>query len=192
MKRRDVLKYTAYATGAALSSPLLNSILSGAVNNFIKVVGDYTPQLFNEKQFLLIQHLADTILPKTDSPSASEVKVPETIDSIVGNVYGKGQQKTYLKRFTALENYLNKAAGRKNFIELNSTQKLELIKKLETPEVVVSGDIRQAYLEVKQQTISYYLITEEISKNHLNYLPVPGHYDPCISLDDVDGKAWAL
>ena len=30
------------------------------------------------------------------------------------------------------------------------------------------------------------------TKTLLNYLPVPGSYEPCIELSEVNGKAWAL
>ncbi len=48
------------------------------------------------------------------------------------------------------------------------------------------------YTEVKQQTIAYYLASEEISTKYLNYLPVPGEYKACIPLSEVGGKAWAI
>jgi len=51
---------------------------------------------------------------------------------------------------------------------------------------------KSAFLEIKQQTIAYYLSTEEIATKYLNYLPIPGKYEPCISLESVGGKAWAL
>ncbi len=40
--------------------------------------------------------------------------------------------------------------------------------------------------------IILYLSTEEIGLNFLNYLPIPGPYESCISLEEVNGKAWAL
>ncbi len=48
------------------------------------------------------------------------------------------------------------------------------------------------YNQLRQQTISYYLSSEEICTNYLNYLPVPGKYEPCITLEEAGGKAWAI
>jgi len=50
----------------------------------------------------------------------------------------------------------------------------------------------ETYNQIRQQTISYYLSTEEINTKYLNYLPVPGKYQPCISLEEAGGKAWAI
>jgi len=36
------------------------------------------------------------------------------------------------------------------------------------------------------------MVTEEIATNYLNYLPVPGAYEGCITLESVGGKAWAI
>ena len=49
-----------------------------------------------------------------------------------------------------------------------------------------------AMIGFKQQAVTYYLSTKEIATEYLNFLPIPGVYEPCISLDSVDGKAWAI
>ena len=188
MKRRDVLRYAALATGAAVSTPLTSSILSGVASRFLKLKSGYAPQLFNTTQFEFLTALADTILPKTDSPSASEVGVPGTIDGVVFEVYpNKGQN--YMRGFDALMSYLDKEAGNKRFAALDDTGKLKAITKLEGAR---NSATKRSYLEVKQQIISYYLSSEEIGENYLNYLPVPGYYDPCVTVESVGGKVWSL
>lgn len=181
MKRREVLRYTAYATGAAISAPLLSSILSGCTEIDDSLDGQ---QFFGKRDFEFVKNLADTILPKTDSPSASEVGVHTTIDAMVGTVYNKKDRAAYKKGFSSLVAHLG------NFPDLDAKEKLELLQNLE--EGNASDDVRKAYTDFKQQTIAYYLSTEKIGKNYLNYLPVPGDYESCISLDEVGGKAWAL
>ena len=189
MKRRDVLKYAAWATGTAISSPLMHSILSGAAGNFKNTGSSYVPKFFSEEQFKLLTALADTILPKTDSPSASEVGVPNKIDGIVSAVYPKNAQAGYLDRFKTLAKYLDGSAGNLTFAGLDGDSKLEVLRKLES---AGNNATRWTYLEVKQQVISYYLTSEEIGENYLNYLPVPGYYDPCVTVESVGGKAWSL
>jgi len=51
---------------------------------------------------------------------------------------------------------------------------------------------KAALLDIKQQAVAYYLSTKEIATNYLNYLPIPGEYEPCISLESVNGKVWAI
>lgn len=185
MDRREVLKYTALLTGSAICAPLLNSILTGCVPNREDKSTGYQPQFFNDAQFELLQEVVDTILPKTDSPAATEAGVHQTIDSIVAKVYTKEQQEDYLNKFTALEKYLDE----KDFMDLDQDKKVQLLKSLDQANAEA---IHQAFIHLKQQTVAFYLSTEKIVTNYLNYLPVPGEYEPCISLSDVGGKAWAI
>lgn len=177
------------ATGAALSSSLLASIWSGCSTK--KVTG-YQTKFFNSTEFDLVTSLVDTILPKTDSPSASEVGVDQTIDAIIAGVYKAEDKEAYAKRFSTLLAHLNAEASSSSFIKLSSAEKLTVLKNLEESKENVSTDVRQAYMEFKQQTVAFYLSSEEIGEKFLNYLPVPGEYIACISPEDVGGKAWSI
>lgn len=188
MKRRDLLKYTALATGAALSAPLISSLLTSCASEVTDTAGTDQLHFFNQQEFELVSDLVDLILPKTDSPSASEVGVHHMIDAMVGTVYLENDKSAYKKRFTALTAHLDKTAGGKAFLQLEPNQKLDLLKQLSGSKE--AAEIGQALLNFKQQTVAYYLSTEEIGENYLNYLPVPGEYNSCITLEEAGGKAW--
>jgi len=191
MNRRDILKYTAYATGAAVCSPILGTILAGCSTDSSNYPDDYIPQFFNEDEFRVINSMVDTILPKTSSPAASEVGVDKMIDTFVGTVYSETDREGYREHFAKLNVYLTNQAGGRAFNKLSEARKLTLLQQLELQDSIPE-DVKRAYLELKQQTIAYYLTTEEVAKNFLNYLPVPGEYEACIPLADMGGKAWAL
>ncbi|NNC96373.1 MAG: gluconate 2-dehydrogenase subunit 3 family protein [Chitinophagales bacterium] len=186
MKRREILKYTAYVTGAALSAPLISSILSGCQSEAASTAADSALTFFSGKEFKQLKAIVDAILPKTDSPSATEVGVHQMIDTMVGTVYRGDDQKKYKEGFDVLLQHLG------NFASLKSEKQLEVLSALSRSESNETNDARDALLDIKQQTVAYYLTTEEIGKNYLNYLPVPGDYEACISLESVGGKAWAL
>ncbi|MEL7533997.1 MAG: gluconate 2-dehydrogenase subunit 3 family protein [Bacteroidota bacterium] len=181
MKRREVLKYTAYLTGAALSAPLVSSILSGCNPEASTQGVAFDPQFFNPDQFSLLSRVLDTILPKTDSPAATEVGVPRMVDHMLSTVYTQEDRADYQKGFAALKAYLT-----------DTEDLTTALQTIEAKDPSVSEAVQNAYLALKQQAIAYYLSTETIGKNFLNYLPVPGKYKPCIKLAEVDGKAWAL
>jgi len=192
MKRREILRYTAFATGAIVGAPLLGTILSGCKTDGVDNSVDNSLQFFNKQDFAMVKDLIDIILPKTESPSASEVGVHKMIDSMVGTVYNNEDRAAYKIGFSSLISYLEKQAGGKDFIDMEADKKLDLLQKLDHADGNDSENVSKAYLDLKQQTIAYYLSTEEIAKNYLNYLPVPGDYESCIPLADVGGKAWAL
>lgn len=196
MNRRDILKYTALATGAAISAPLTSILLSGCKTE--PPVENYLPKFFQKKEFELVKKLIDLILPKMDSPSASEVGVHQTIDRMIAEVYDAEKQADFKRDFAAFAENLN-AAG---FSNLKNEGQIDFLQKLELSESPASEKTgtekkqprppRDVFIDLKQQTISYYLSTEEISTRFLNYLPVPGEYQPCISLEEAGGRKWAI
>lgn len=190
MKRREILIYTAYMTGAAVSLPLMSTLVSGCKTDTVARAVDFKLSFFTEEEFAFVKGIVDTILPKTDSPSASEVGVHKMIDSMVGTTYKDEDLKKYRAGFDTFASFLKDKGGDKNFIDLSQHEKIKVLKELDASKDHESA--RAAYLELKQQTVAYYLTTEEIGTNFLNYLPVPGEYQGCIDLAEVNGKAWAI
>jgi hypothetical protein len=178
MTRREILKYTSLLTGTAIAAPLMTSVLSGCHEGHT-AVADYEPQFFSSEDFSFLTELIDVILPKSDSPAASEVGVHQLIDKMVAEVYDEPAQKAYQEQFSALKNGLADHQGDDLLTALNNL-------------LTDTGSAsRGALLTIKQQTVAYYLSTEEVSMNFLNYLPVPGEYEGCITTESVGNKAWA-
>ncbi|MCB0547742.1 MAG: gluconate 2-dehydrogenase subunit 3 family protein [Phaeodactylibacter sp.] len=192
MERREVLKYTALLTGAAVSAPLWGTILSGC--NTASTESAETGRLlfFSPEEFALVTCLVGLILPKTDSPSATDVGVDYTIDSMVGAVYKETDKSNFKKGFDALSDYLNNATEGQGILNLESGRQLSLLQELDGSKDARWEEARRAFLDLKQQTIAYYLSTKEIATNYLTYLPVPGAYKACITVEEAGGKAWAL
>lgn len=186
MKRREILRYTALATGSAICMPLLNALLTGCATGERQQADGYRPQFFTEDQFELLKTLVDTILPKTDSPCATDVSLHQTIDSIVNTVYKPGEKEAYKVGFAELESYLKG----KDFVDQDQEERVLILKTLDHAKV--TDTVNRAFVHLKQQTIAFYLSSEAIAKQYLNYLPVPGEYESCTSLSDVGGKAWAI
>lgn len=197
MNRREILRYTALITGSAVSASLASVVLSGcskqsqdtaaassvAASNHLPILHFFTPE-----QFSLLALVADIILPRTDSPSATDVDAHTTVDSMVGQVFDANAKANFKARWTALHKHLEHV----EFSRLNADQQLAALQTLELNQDIALGDARQGFIEVKQHLIAYYLTSEEIGEKFLNYLPIPGNYQPCISINDVNNKAWAL
>lgn len=184
MKRRDVLKLTALATGSAVCAPVAGSLLSACTSPPPdQAVGELF--FFTTEEFSMLEMYVDTLLPKTESPSASELNIHQVIDHMVGNVYFDEERKTYRLGFDALKKLLKE----EGFTDLEQEARVKILSGLENTQDNLAGN---AHRHIKQQTVAYYLSTEEIAKNYLNYLPVPGEYQGCISLEEAGGKAWAL
>ena len=193
MNRRQILKYAAMVSGTALCAPLTTAMLTGCTEQVSIPVNASdsaasSAQFFNAKDFKLLSQLMDIILPKTDSPSATEVDVHLIVDNMFAKVYQAEYQNKFTMLFTALSQYLND----NNFYQADNAQQLTLLKALEILPKEQRNDAYWAYVDIKQQTVAFYLSTEEIAENHLNYLPIPGEYKPCVSVEALGGKAWAI
>ncbi|MEL6274136.1 MAG: gluconate 2-dehydrogenase subunit 3 family protein, partial [Bacteroidota bacterium] len=70
MNRREVLRYAAMATGAAVSAPFASAFLMSCEGEVTPPEVVYEPQFFSSEEYQFITKVADTILPKTDTPSA--------------------------------------------------------------------------------------------------------------------------
>ncbi len=196
MNRRDILRYTALITGSAVSTSLAGAVLSGCSDSSPKNQSDpfnnaadgRVLHYFSPEQFALLTLVADTLLPRTESPSASDVEVPATADSMLGKVFDEEARLAFKAGWSALETYLSEG----NFSRGEAEEREALLVALENSDAPELTAARAGYLEVKQHIIAYYLTSESIGENYLNYLPIPGRYEPCIPVDDVDNKAWAV
>jgi len=185
MNRREMLKYTALLTGGAVSTSFATVFLSGC-SAPAEEVSDL--HFFDTDQFELVSLLSDTILPRTDSPSATDVNVHHTIDTMFGLVFDMDFKTNFRDQWVELEIYLSE----QNFRQLEQMERVELLQNLELNPEAGTDSARLAYIELKQQVIAYYLTSEEVGREYLNYLPIPGDYEPCISVDDVNNRAWAI
>ena len=190
MKRREVIKLVTLSAGAALSIPLVSALVTGCTTKENKKnTTDYQLVFFEEGDYLLVQHLLDIILPKSDSPSATEIGVDQIIDTIVGKTYTAEDKELYLNNFKDLQKYLNEQG---DFLKADELSKIQLLDELSRSKEESLANAKLAFIDLKQQGVSYYLSSEEIAIKYLNYLPVPGKYEPCISVEQVDNIAWAL
>lgn len=155
----------------------MSTILSGCQESVSTATDSEGLVFFNSDDFEILTQIVDVILPKTDSPSATEVGVHHLIDRMVGEVYKPEDQKVYQANYDKLSAYLQKSEQIESGIKDLMSNK--------------EDSAYGALLTLKQQTVAFYLSTEEVSKNHLNYLPVPGEYEGCISIESVNNKAWA-
>lgn len=188
MKRREVIKRTAALTGVALGAPLLATLLSGCKTDTIAKIPNYSYGFFKDKEQSLLVNLIDLILPRTNSPSASDVGVHKIIDSMVANIYDDESKKEYRENFDVLQGYLIA----KEFDSKNDEEKESILLELMNEDRDHSAGAEKALLALKQQTVSYYLSTEEVGTEFLTFLPVPGKYQACMSVEEAGGKAWAI
>ncbi len=195
MKRREALKKIGITTGFVLVSPSIISLLQSCTSD----IENWMPQFFTEEQGMVIKNIVDVFLPKTDTPSATEVNVPEFIDTYIYEVLDiKDQDRikvVFNKLITLIKTDYNENISKiseENYKDLLDKHMLIVSKdQLPTPETEPMT-ISDLLNNMKWMTINAYKISETVGKTVLAYDPVPGSYF-CGDLNELTGgRSWSL
>ena len=89
MDRRIALKNMGLSLGYVVATPTLLSLVQSCKT---ETVLEWTPDFFAPEEGSVLTHLVDIILPKTDTPAASEVQVNLFIDQFADQVMEKPQK----------------------------------------------------------------------------------------------------
>lgn len=215
MDRRKALKNMGLAMGYSVATPTLISLMQSCKN---EVALEWTPDFFSKDEGAALTRLVDIILPKTDTPSASEVQVHIFIDRFVDQVAEKEEQdfaKMSMGRFLdkALQNSGKEKAGELTSEDLESVlaEALKVTKDDEMKNLEAIQQYNEAMAEGKEanlddsisrfafaknlrdMTIWGYKTSEYVGEQVLEYLPVPGEYIGCGDVQELTGgKAWSI
>jgi len=222
MKRREILKNISLGMGATISAPALISLITScqtvtdtASSTTSVVETAFSPSYLNKQQYKVVRLFLDKLLPKTSTPGALDLKVPEVIDGLLNKIFEPKEQTKFQeawKGFVAtvqndqninleeaeckpehMDAFFSKYMAPKDEATLERAQKL-----IETPLKEISEadkSLANTYKFIQSLSdmgINTFFRTEEIATNHLNFDPIPGVYNGCIPLEEVGNKAWAL
>ena len=211
MKRREAIKNLGLSLGFVVSTPTVLSLLHSCKNT----VEPWVPTFLNIEEGLVLQSLVDVILPKTDSPGALDVNVPQFIDAFVNETFEIEDKKHLKTEFSLLINSIKTKYNKninevtlKNYDDLlasyfkinddklsNWETQIEAYKVTENPttngfESALQFDILN---NIRSMSVFAYKSSEMVGENVLAYDPIPGVYIPCGDLNELtEGKAWSL
>lgn len=215
MDRRIALKNMGLSLGYVVAIPTLISIVQSCKKEREL---EWTPDFFTPEQGAVLIQLVDIILPKTDTPSASEVQVHLFIDRLTDQVAEKSKQ-DFMKM--SMDKFIEKAlkdSGKDNAADLEPKDlepvladslkktKEDQIKNLKTideyTESIANGGSPDITDEIsrfgfannlRELTIWGYKASEYVGEQVLAYQPLPGEYIGCGDVNELTGgKAWSL
>jgi len=190
MNRREYIKNTAAALGLTLTGISMSEIL---VSCQMQSKLDWKPAFFTNNQAALIAEIAETILPKTKTPGAKDMGVPQFIDKIVNDTMDQDGQKAFIDGLESFENDV-KSEYNLDFISISADQKKEYLEKLDKEKprsgltmwgITLEKDAPKPtfFKTIKALTLFGFFTSEEIGRNVLAYDPVPGEYIGCMPLN---------
>lgn len=201
MDRRTVLKYTAYATGFAVTGSLASALLSGCKSE--PTEPDYVPVFMDADTYKSVAAMVEAMLPATQTPGAGELGVPAFIDRILAN-YTEPEFQISIK--TGMMAWLQDIATRKGkaYHALDAPAQLSLLNTLDMEAKATAESLETMtltpeeyltkmpwWLSIKELAVAGYFSSEKIGTEILAYDPIPGVYQGCIPLSDV-GAVWSL
>ncbi|MGB5270272.1 MAG: gluconate 2-dehydrogenase subunit 3 family protein [Eudoraea sp.] len=197
MDRRAALKKTAMAAGSAALVPSLFSLLQACQK---KPRLNWEPIFLTLNQAELISTLVDTLLPRTETPGALDMKVDLFIDVVFAKLFDKSAQQAMIAQMERLNTTCEDKFG-SIVSELSVQDREEFLKEQESTSGKYNGKVWGTavgeqkpvgfYRTLKSLALWGYFSSEEIGKNVLNYDPIPGEYLGCIPLSDI-GNTWSL
>jgi glucoside 3-dehydrogenase (cytochrome c) hitch-hiker subunit len=185
MQRRDLLRAFGAATALAF-------IPHDAVAAWARVASGIRPSGgLTDAQLALLGAVADTILPRTDSPSATDVEVPAFVDVVVSENYSEAERTAFLAGLDALNTWRPVAVAQRDstvqpdstvhrdarpFAELSAEERGSVIDAIEhLPRR--SDEPARTYWRLKGLVIHGYFTSERVAKDVLHVQVMPGRFE---------------
>jgi len=183
MNRREAIKRASLALGAAISASTLAGVAHAQAS---RSGANWKPSNLNRRQAATAGAIAERILPKTDTPGAIDVGVPEYMDVMYGDYLTREEKSNFGKGLNDMNKRARKA-HKKHFADLSDAQQDDLIRELAKD---TDEDTRAFYRKVRELTLVGYFTSKEVGINVLKYDPIPGMYKGCIPRSEVGDAAW--
>jgi hypothetical protein len=176
MNRRTVLKNLALVIGGAV---LLPSCVGKDGSSYVQL----KHVVMDEEGQRLIADMAETIIPKTTTPGAKDLKLPAFVLLMIDDCYNKKGQEAFVAGMKAFKEKVKKEHG-KEFGDLNAKTREAILTAIEKPPVTTvkqqknaaSDPIANFYRGVKGQTIFGYTNSQYFMTKEIIYELVPGRY----------------
>lgn len=196
MNRRDAIKRTSLLLGYAVSASSVAAVMSGCKADPKVLAGgldNWTPESMNKEEGQMIAQLAETILPKTDTPGAIEAGVHSYIDIALKSLITDEDREGFKLWMSDFAQRAQSSIG-KSFVDADPAERAKFLGTYEATakEGKEKGDLLLgAYWRVKEQMLLGYFTSELGATKALIFDPIPGEYNGCVPMDEVGGM-WAI
>jgi hypothetical protein len=151
-----------------------------------------------EQNPALIGALAETIIPRTDSPGAKDAEVESFIIKMIRDCTPRKEQNNFLDGLKDLQEFSRQKYGLV-YQDCSEAQQHQILGHFEQKAVPLHGKAGKALLRLtgrpffrilKDYTVEGYCTSQPGATKGLAYLYIPGKFEGCIPLQK-DQKAWA-
>jgi gluconate 2-dehydrogenase gamma chain len=204
LNRRELIQNSTLALGAFFSSQTLLALADSSTAKTVKA-----KTFLDKNDRLALAQISEIIMPRTDTPGAIDVGVPDKMDEIFAQVLNSQEQQKVKDGFVALDQ-LCKVIHKKSFLALDATNQIAFVKTLNL-NFVKAGSGAAKLIEdyqskidktqiqnaldlfaiIKELTLVIFFRSEPGATKVLQYVAIPGRFNGCVPLKDI-GRAWAV
>lgn len=171
MKRREAIKNASLLLGYTMAIGTSAAIMNGCKAE-PKI--DYIPEFLDEMQLKNIMHLAERIIPQTDTPGAIAAGVHTFIDQTISRFWEKEDQDKFITSLNTFSQNVKEKSG-KQFYQLDPSDQDKIV----TDIAQEKGD-KTLFKSMRELTVSGFFTSELGQTEVLNYNPVPGPFQGCV------------
>jgi Gluconate 2-dehydrogenase subunit 3 len=164
MRRREAVQFL----GAALALPFIPRSAETAIKlgeQLHRRLGDVPFRTLNRDQQALVTSIAEMIIPETDTPGATTVKVPEFIDLILTEWASDDERTPFLSGLSDIDARAT-AMGAPRFVDLPAAKKTELLTALDGARQDKAG-AGLAFARLKALTVYGYFTSQVVDQDIL-------------------------
>lgn len=159
MQRREVIR----VLGASLSLPFLPRSAEAAIEVGVRIHRQPAETPFgtlNREQLELVTKIAEMIIPESDTPGATSVKVPQFIDLILTEWATEDERTVFLAGLADID---ARAAtfGAPRFVDLPGARKTDMLMALDTARADTKG-AGLAFARLKALTVYGYFTSKPV------------------------------
>ncbi len=177
--RRELLRELIISVGgitalaACGDAPVVVATATGEAGRF------HTPE-----EMELMARLAELIIPRTETPGAIDVNVPGYIDGLMADWAGEETRAAHRRALAEIRRRLSADGG---FLALDDSEAEILLAELDRAAFAEAAGELGGYRTFKGYVTRSYFATEDGAREELQWVAVPGRWDPDVLVSDRQG-----
>lgn len=177
MRRRDVLR----ALGLSAALPFIPRS-AAAAERFAREAHRRAAShagTLDPAQLALVTTIAEMILPRTDTPGATDLRIPEFIDFLAGEWFTDADRLKFVAGLDAID-VESRATFGGTFVSLGADQRATLLRGFDGSRTALDGP-GYAFATIKRLTVYGYFTSRQVAEGVMHEQVIPGRFDGCVT-----------
>jgi hypothetical protein len=183
LTRRTAIRNAVLLLGGAIPAAQLGLLESTLAATPV----ESKPRFLSPEQLVMVERIADLVIPETDTPGAVSAGAHRFIDLLLAEWASSDTQQQFVAGLADIEQRATDV-GMPGFLGGSADQQVAIVQLLDR-EAFAEGAPETFFRRLKKLVLFSYFSSEPGATQALRFDRVPGDFDPCLSLED-DDRAW--